>query len=95
MSREYTTRLLEMIEEGLLSADNVLNSCLSYMPEADVKDMAEREGFIEDEEESEEEEEDEPWDGFASDSEADADALASAGYGTDEDYGGYEDDVPY
>ena len=28
------------------------------------------------------------WDGFNSDAEADADALASAGYGTDEDYGG-------
>ena len=35
--------------------------------------------------------EDEPWDGFNSDDEADADALASAGYGTDEDYGGWCD----
>ena len=34
----------------------------------------------------------EPFDGFMSDAEADADALASAGWGTDEDYGGYEDD---
>ena len=34
----------------------------------------------------------EPFDGFLSDAEADADALASAGWGTDEDYGGYEDD---
>ena len=33
-------------------------------------------------------ESDEPWDGFNSDAEADADALASAGWGTDEDYGG-------
>ena len=31
---------------------------------------------------------DEPWDGFRSDAEADGDALASAGFGTDEDYGG-------
>jgi hypothetical protein len=30
----------------------------------------------------------EPSDGFLSDAEADADALASAGWGTDEDYGG-------
>ena len=30
----------------------------------------------------------ESWDGFNSDAEADADALASAGWGTDEDYGG-------
>ena len=36
----------------------------------------------------EQEEEAEPWDGFNSDAEADADALASAGFGTDEDYGG-------
>ena len=31
---------------------------------------------------------DESWDGFRSDAEADGDALASAGWGTDEDYGG-------
>ena len=31
------------------------------------------------------------WDGFNSDAEADADAYASAGYGTDEDYGGCND----
>jgi len=30
----------------------------------------------------------EDWDGFNSDAEADGDALASAGWGTDEDYGG-------
>ena len=30
----------------------------------------------------------EPSDGFLTDAEADADALASAGFGTDEDYGG-------
>ena len=33
----------------------------------------------------------EPFDGFNSDAEADADALASAGFGTDEDYGGFDD----
>jgi hypothetical protein len=43
-------------------------------------------------EESSEEPEEEPWDGFNSDAEADADALASAGWGTDEDYGGCYDD---
>ena len=31
---------------------------------------------------------DQSWDGFRSDAEADGDALASAGFGTDEDYGG-------
>jgi len=34
---------------------------------------------------------DAPWDGFNSDAEADADALASAGWGTAEDYGCYDD----
>ena len=32
---------------------------------------------------------DEPSDGFLSDAEADGDALKSAGWGTDEDYGGH------
>lgn len=35
----------------------------------------------------------EPFDGFRTDVEADADALASAGYGTDEDYGGPAEDA--
>lgn len=37
--------------------------------------------------------ENEPFDGFNSDAEADADALASAGFGTDEDYGGGIEDI--
>lgn len=41
--------------------------------------------------EGDDETDDEPRD-FLSDAEADADALASAGWGTDEDYGGYGDD---
>jgi hypothetical protein len=35
----------------------------------------------------------EPFDGFRTDAEADADALASAGFGTDEDYGGGVEDI--
>ena len=46
--------------------------------------------------ESEPDDEDEDFDDehdpFLTDAEADADALASAGWGTDEDYGGYGDD---
>jgi hypothetical protein len=37
----------------------------------------------------------EPFDGFRTDAEADADALASAGFGTDEDYGGSNDEYGY
>lgn len=39
MSREYTNRLLEMIEDGLLDKDMVILSCVKYMSEDDVKDM--------------------------------------------------------
>jgi hypothetical protein len=48
-----------MIEEGILDKDTVINAFCSYMSEADVQDLCEREGFIEEEEEDEEEDEDE------------------------------------
>jgi hypothetical protein len=39
MTREATNRLLEMIEEGLISKDLVILACVKYMSEADVADM--------------------------------------------------------
>jgi hypothetical protein len=54
--RKATSKLLEMIDDGILDAKTVLKSCLGYMSEADVADMAHCEGFIEDEEEESEEE---------------------------------------
>ena len=57
MTRQYTNQLLEMIEEGILNAEDVLRSALIYMSESDVEDMAKSEGFIEDDEEEEEDEE--------------------------------------
>jgi len=39
MAREYTNKLLEMIEEGLLDKDEVIMACVKYMSEDDVKDM--------------------------------------------------------
>lgn len=39
MSRKYTTRLLELIEEGSVDKDVAIQACLEYMSEADVKDM--------------------------------------------------------
>ena len=39
MSRKYTNKLLEMIEEGLLDKDNVIMACVKYMSEDEVKDM--------------------------------------------------------
>jgi len=39
MTREYTTKLLDMMDEGLISAEMVAEMALQYMSEAEVKDM--------------------------------------------------------
>ena len=38
-ARQYTEQLLEMIEDGILDHDHVINCMTSYMSEDDVKDM--------------------------------------------------------
>jgi len=54
MTREYTNKLLEGIEEGIYNKDNVINAFCSYMSEANIKDMMECNEMLEDEEEAEE-----------------------------------------
>ena len=50
--RQATDKILEMVEEGILDKDTVIMSCLKYMSEDDVADMAHsNEFFINDEEE--------------------------------------------
>ena len=39
-TRQATCRILELIEEGILDRDMVIMSCLKYMSESDVQDMA-------------------------------------------------------
>lgn len=39
--REYTTYLLECINDGMISSQEVVEMCLSYMSERDVADMME------------------------------------------------------
>lgn len=53
MSREYTNKLIEMMDNGL-DQKTVLTACLSYMSEAEVKEMMEMNDFIETEESSDE-----------------------------------------
>ena len=48
-ARAATNRLLELIEEGVLTSEQVLSCALSYMSEADVKDMAEYNELLEEE----------------------------------------------
>ena len=54
MTREFTCKLLEMVEEGILDRDNVIMACVKYMSEDEVKDMMHHNEFIEDEEDEEE-----------------------------------------
>ena len=39
--REFTSYLLESIDEGYISAQAVVEMCLNYMSEDDVRDMME------------------------------------------------------
>ena len=55
VTRKVTNKLLELIEEGVLDAQTVLEACLSYMSEDDVADMAHANELLEEEEEEEEE----------------------------------------
>ena len=55
MSREYTCKLLEMVEHGLLDRDNVIMACVKYMSEDEVRDMMHSNEFIEDENDDENE----------------------------------------
>lgn len=52
--REYTNKILEMIDQGLLSAQTVAEACLSYMSEDEVEDMARSNDFLYEEDEEEE-----------------------------------------
>lgn len=51
--REYTNKLLEMVEEGLLDKDMVIMACMKWMSEDDVKGMMEANEMIEEEDEEE------------------------------------------
>ena len=55
--RQATDKILEMVEEGILDKDTVIMSCLKYMSEDDVADMAHSNEFFNNEEEDDEEEE--------------------------------------
>ena len=46
MTRQYTDRLLEMIEDGMLDRDTVIMACVMYMSESDVQDMMEVNEFV-------------------------------------------------
>jgi hypothetical protein len=47
MAREYTTKLLQMIEDGALDRDVVLQAFCDYLSEDDVKDFMATNDFAE------------------------------------------------
>jgi hypothetical protein len=55
--REYTSKLIAMMDEGLISAEAVAEMALAYMSEDDVKDMCRANDLLLDEEEEEADEE--------------------------------------
>ena len=57
MTRQATHKILEMVEEGILDKDTVIMSCLKYMSEDDVADMAHSNEFFINEEKDDEEDE--------------------------------------
>ena len=72
---------LELVENGVVTAEDMLTMALKYMSTDDVEDMLDAnelsERFMDE-------------DDFDCDDGDDGYALASAGFGTDEDYGGYD-----
>jgi len=52
-TRKVTNQILELIEDGVLDPQTVVEACLSYMSEADVADMARSNELIDDTEEEE------------------------------------------
>ena len=46
MTRQATDKILEMVEQGILDKDTVIMSCLKYMSEDDVADMAHSNEFF-------------------------------------------------
>ena len=68
--RTQTTRLLEMMDEGLISAQAVAEMALSYMSEDDVADMMRSNDILDDEEDEDDGQPDEAqeWHDFDADS---------------------------
>ena len=64
--RKETTRLLEMMDEGLISATAVAEMALAYMSEDDVADMMRANDILEEEDDGQPSEAQE-WESFDAD----------------------------
>ena len=62
--RQATTQLLEMMDEGLISAEAVAEMALAYMSEDDVADMMRANDILEEDEDDGQPTEQEEWYSF-------------------------------
>jgi len=84
-SRPFTSALLDAIDQGTINKDSLITDLLGYLSEAEVEDFVRKNDLLEAVGMKEEEDYDDSMDGdFDS-------AMASAGWGTDEDYGGCDE----
>ena len=65
--RTQTTRLLEMMDEGLISAQAIAEMALSYMSEDDVADMMRANDILEEDEDDGQPDEAQEWESFDAD----------------------------
>ncbi len=71
--REYTSKLIAMMDEGLITAESVAEMALAYMSEDDVKDMCLANDLLIGEDDDEDEEDDgqpdeaQEWESFDAD----------------------------
>jgi len=68
--RKQTTKLLEMMDEGLINADTIAEMCLAYMSEDDVADMMRANDILDEEDEDEDDgqpDEAQEWESFDAD----------------------------
>ena len=68
--RTQTTRLLEMMDEGLISAQAIAEMALAYMSEDDVADMMRSNDILDEEDEDEDDgqpDEAQEWESFDAD----------------------------
>lgn len=51
MTREYTNKLLDMVDEGLFDLEDLVRDLACWMSEADVKEFMLRNDYLDDEDE--------------------------------------------
>jgi hypothetical protein len=64
MMREQTTKLLAMMDEGLIRAEAIVEMCLAYMSEDDVADMMRSNDILLDDEDDGQPDEAQEWESF-------------------------------